>query len=199
MTIEYYQQNAEHFFSSTINVDMGEVYRLFLEEIPKGSIILDAGCGSGRDSKFFSEIGYRVDAFDASEEMVRLARQYTNLPVAHMMFNEVNGHDKYDGIWCCASLLHVPHKDLHSVMNLLTGALKPGGIGYVSFKYGSGERVKDGRHFTDLNEKSLKVLISSLKEINIIRQWVTEDKRPERNELWLNAILKKNQAKNVKT
>ncbi len=65
-THSYYEQNAEQFFADTVDVDMSVLYARFLESIPAGGYILDAGCGSGRDSKAFASSGYRVAAFDAS-------------------------------------------------------------------------------------------------------------------------------------
>jgi 2-polyprenyl-3-methyl-5-hydroxy-6-metoxy-1,4-benzoquinol methylase len=73
--------------------------------------------------------------------MVELARQHTGLPVQLMSFSEIDGKAQYDGIWCCASLLHVPSSELPAVMQKLADALKPGGVWYVSFKYGNGERA----------------------------------------------------------
>jgi SAM-dependent methyltransferase len=72
-TIAYYNDNAEAFFSDTAGVDMSELHRRFLREIPEGGLILDAGCGSGRDSKAFLDLQFRVRAFDASPELARKA------------------------------------------------------------------------------------------------------------------------------
>lgn len=191
MTLEYYQRHAQDFFSATVNVDMASLYAPFLERIPAGGRILDAGCGSGRDSKAFLQRGYAVEAFDATAEMVALATQHTGLPVRQMTFSDVDATARYDGIWCCASLLHVGMQALPEAMEKLAQALKPGGVWYVSFKYGDGERVKESRHFTDLNEQALETLLTPLTDITLIRHWVTEDKRPERTEMWLNALLVK--------
>lgn len=191
MTLEYYQRNAQDFFSSTVNVDMVSLYQPFLQHIPESGHILDAGCGSGRDSKAFLEKGYKVDAFDASSEMVNLASQHAGLSVRQMTFSDINDVEHYDGIWCCASLLHVSAEELPDVMSKLARALKTGGTWYVSFKYGETERVKDGRHFTDLTEQGLEKLIAPLTDIAIFSNWKTIDKRPDRNEMWLNALLQK--------
>ncbi|WP_333013162.1 class I SAM-dependent methyltransferase [Kluyvera sichuanensis] len=191
MTLEYYQHHADDFFNSTVNVDMRSLYTPFLERIPKGGRILDAGCGSGRDSKAFLQQGYRVEAFDATGEMAKLASQHTGLPVKQMTFSDVDAVNRYDGIWCCASLLHVSAAELPDAMAKLARALKPGGIWYVSFKHGDGERVKDGRRFTDLNEQRLNTLLAGLAGITLVGYWITEDKRPDRSEMWLNALLQK--------
>ena len=107
------------------------------------------------------------------------------------MFDDVTAIEKYDAIWCCASLLHVPETDLPETLSKLAIALKINGTWYVSFKYGDTQREKDGRMFTDMNEERLSKLIDSIPSIEIEATWVTEDNRPERQEKWLNAILVK--------
>ncbi len=191
MTMTYYQRNAQTFFDATVGVDMSSLYAPFLSQVVPGGRVLDAGCGSGRDTKAFNALGYQVQAFDASAEMVRLAAAYTGLPVRQMTFNMLEAEERYDGIWCCASLLHLPQAELPEAMRRLARALKPGGIWYLSFKYGVGEREKAGRHFTDLNEPGLEALVAALPQVGIVEQWTTQDKRPERDEVWLNALLRK--------
>nr|WP_315301409.1 class I SAM-dependent methyltransferase [Raoultella terrigena] len=191
MTINYYQHNADSFFTTTVAVDMSSLYTPFVEALTPPELILDAGCGSGRDAKAFAEMGYRVEAFDAASEMVARAARYSGLPVRQRSFTDIRETARYDGIWCCASLLHVPSDELPGVMQRLATALKPGGVWYVSFKYGTGEREKEGRRFTDLDEAGLTALVAALADIDITRMWQTLDKRPERSETWLNALLLK--------
>lgn len=191
MTLSFYQHNAEGFFNATVAVDMASLYTPFLERVTPQGKILDAGCGSGRDSKAFKALGFDVEAFDATPEMVALASKHAGIVVRQLTFAELIEQERYDGIWCCASLLHVPVAELPDAMQRLAVALKPGGAWYVSFKYGSGEREKEGRHFTDLNEKALEALVSQLPDIEVVAMWQTQDKRPERNETWLNALMRK--------
>ncbi|UVV72401.1 class I SAM-dependent methyltransferase [Pantoea agglomerans] len=217
---DYYRQNAQRFFTDTASVDMSVLYPPFIDCLPQGARILDAGCGSGRDVKAFSEMGFAVEAFDASAELVALARQLSGKPVEQMRFQDVDAVERYDGIWCCASLLHVSKAELPGVMTKLAIALKPGGVGYLSFKHGRGEREKDGRRFTDMDRAGLQKLIERINTpggslltkntmeikseagsedtavkrfaLEIDKIWQTGDVRIGRgDEVWLNAIIRK--------
>ena len=191
-TLNYYNQNAQSFSDSTLNVDMSALYAEFLPLIPKHGHILDAGCGSARDAMYFKQQDFTVSAFDASPELAKLASNYLQQAVEVKTFQQLNCTNKYDGIWCCASLLHVPKVELPQVFLKLQNALKPNGVLYVSFKYGTQERVHNGREFTDLNEDGLTALITQHTELKIIKQWQTIDQRPEReNEVWLNALMQR--------
>ncbi|MGK3189274.1 class I SAM-dependent methyltransferase [Enterobacter soli] len=192
MALHYYQNHAQDFFDGTVNVNMTPLYKAFTQHLALGARVLDAGCGSGRDAKAFQDMGYQVDAFDASSAMVELARQHSGLPVQLMSFSEIDCKAQYDGIWCCASLLHVPFSELPAVMQKLADALKPGGVWYVSFKYGEGERVQGERRFTDMDEEGLRGLLGAVPGVEIGSLWVTEDNRPGRDEVWLNGVLRKN-------
>lgn len=190
-TNNYYDQNAENFFADTINVDMSSLYARFLECIPDGGFILDAGCGSGRDAKAFASSGYRVAAFDASPTLAELASKHIGQPVSVGSFIDVSGRNLYDGIWACASLLHVPCTDMSAVLARLWEALKPGGVLYCSFKVGEGEREHQGRRFTDAVESQMDIWLAPLPDIAEISYWRTEDQRPSRSESWLNTLVRR--------
>ncbi|MGF1702453.1 class I SAM-dependent methyltransferase [Photobacterium makurazakiensis] len=191
MTIEFYQNNADTFFDGTVNVDMTHIYQKFIESLPAGATILDAGCGSGRDTKAFLDMGFKVDAIDASSEMVERATAHTGIDVQRARFDEVEVVEKYDGIWTCASLLHVPEVELFDTLNVLGKSLKSGGVWYLSLKYGDYQREKDGRLFTDLNEELYENLLRHLSQFKCKQLWFTEGCRPGRSERWLNDIWKK--------
>ena len=192
-TIEYYNKNANLFVETTANVEFYHMQNRFLSKLETGAHILDFGCGSGRDTKFFLEQGYRVDAIDGFAELCKLASEFTGIEVKHMYFQELSEEVKYDGIWACSSILHLNLSALEDVMKKMTIAVKSNGIIYTSFKYGifSGER--NGRYFTDMTEDTFGKLLQKIPELEIEEQWITSDVRPGRGEeQWLNLILRKN-------
>lgn len=191
-TIDYYNLNREKFVSTTIAVDFTETQSVFLSRLNKDSFILDFGCGSGRDTKYFLEQGYQVTAIDGSIELCKAASEYTGIEVKHMLFQELDEIDVYDGIWACSSILHLPLPELEDVLHRMAAALKKEGIIYTSFKYGTYEGERNGRYFTDMTEESFSGLIQNIRELQIEEQWVTSDVRPGRgDEKWLNIILRK--------
>ena len=192
MTLDYYERNAESFFNATIDVDMRPLYRRFLALLPPKARILDAGCGAGRDLRAFSELGHRVTAFDASPALAALAAEYAGQPVACARFDEIDWREAFEGVWACASLLHVSGTELPDALRRLACALVPGGVLYVSFKYGRGEREHQGRQFTDLDEDALRALLDQVRDLRCIEVWVTGDQRPGReSERWLNGLLRR--------
>ncbi|OBS96134.1 SAM-dependent methyltransferase [Vibrio cyclitrophicus] len=189
MTMSYYDQNAQEFFDGTINVDMASLYSQFIPLIPKSGLVLDAGCGSGRDSKAFKQLGFRVHAIDASEVLARLAEDEINQQVEITTFQQFTSPERFDAIWACASLLHVSMSELPSAVENLSNHLKPKGVFYCSFKYGNDEVERNGRRFTDLNESLLEEVIFGA-GITVLKTWCTSDLRKGReSEKWLNAIL----------
>lgn len=191
MSTNYYDENAAKFCKSTFHLDISKIRNRFLAYLPETGKILDAGCGSGRDSLRFKKAGYNVVAFDASIEMVSRASENIGQDVHHMRFEDITFLEEFDGIWACASLLHVPKKMLSSIFHKFALALKKDGTLYVSFKYGDSERKSDdGREFTDLNETGLTQLLLKEPLLSLCETWITHDCRPGRaSEKWLNATL----------
>ena len=191
-TIAYYEKNTERFVADTENVILSGIQDKFLSYLKEDGLILDFGCGSGRDTKYFMSKGYTVEAADGSAKMCELASQYTGIHVRHMMFSELKERDKYDGIWACASILHLQKDKLKTVLIKMSEAIKESGCIYVSFKYGSYEGFRNGRYFTDFTEDSFNGFISDVAYLRIVEEWISGDSRPDRGEeKWLNVILKK--------
>ncbi len=195
VTIEYYNRNAARFLEDTAGVEFAEIQNVFLNLLPEGALILDFGCGSGRDALEFLKRGYQVEATDGSEEMCRAAAELTGLAVRQMLFQELDEKEKYDGIWACSSILHLSKPELEDVLERMTAALKKNGIIYTSFKYGVFEGERNGRYFTDFTEKTFTEFIKDMIRLRIEKMWITDDVRPRRGEeKWLNMILRKRAA-----
>ena len=190
-TLNYYDNNAQDFVADTKSVEFYDVQDRFIKYIPAGGFLLDFGCGSERDTKYFISRGFRVDAIDGSWEMCNLAKQTAGIDIKQMFFAELNETAKYDGIWACASILHLPRDELRDVMNKMMRATKPEGYIYTSFKYGNFEGSRNGRCFTDFTEESFAEFIKEISQLEITEMWISADVRPDRSdEKWLNVILK---------
>ena len=191
-TLKYYNENAQSFASGTVSVKFTEVQDKFLEKLNPAAYILDFGCGAGRDTKYFLSRGYQIYSIDGSEQLCRIASKYTGIKVRQMLFQELDEKEKYDGIWACASILHLPKKQLREVLKNMYAALKSKGWIYTSFKYGEFEGERNGRYFTDFTTDTFKDFIHDMHGLKIEEQWITGDVRPGRGEeKWLNLLLQK--------
>ena len=189
-TIQYYDENALDYIKDTKEVDFLSNQNRFLERLTTGHCILDFGCGSGRDTAYFMQKGYQVEALDGSKELCVLASDFTGIEVEHCFFQEFDKKEKYDGIWACASLLHLSKSEMFDVFHSLKRALKVGGVLYVSFKYGEESRERKGRYFTDMTEQGLTRYVHLVSGLSILSTWISSDVRPDRlDEKWLNALI----------
>jgi SAM-dependent methyltransferase len=193
MTLQYYDDNGRNFFERTAYLDIHELYDLFEKYLPKEAHILDAGSGSGRDSKALLERGYHVTAFDGSATMVKLASEFTGLEVRHLRFEAMDYAAEFDAIWANASLLHVPYRELAEIFSKFIEALKHHGIWFMSFKLGEGERQDDyERHFTNFTEARFRDFIAQFPELDLEKLIISDDERAgQEGKQWLNAIVRK--------
>ena len=172
--------------------ELKEVWKWILRLLDENASILDFGCGSGRDTRYFLDKGYQVTATDGSAEICRLASIFTGSAVKEMLCGELDEIDTYDGIWACSSILHLPKNELLSVIRKMCNALKGTGVIYTSFKYGDFEGERNGRYFTDFVEETFQEFMKGIPELTIENYWITGDVRAGRgDEKWLNLILRK--------
>lgn len=190
ITLDYYNSHAESFTANTQLIDFSEIQQIFLHYVPKFGSILDLGCGAGRDSKAFLNAGYLIDAIDGSKEICKIAEAYIGQPVTCAKFQEFTPEKSYDGIWACASLLHLTLEEITALLKILSEHLSPNGCIYMSFKYGDFSGYMNGRFFQYLTEASLQDLIDTIPNLSVIETKITQDLRPGReNDKWLNAFL----------
>lgn len=189
--MNYYDENAQEFFDGTVNADMSSHHEKFLKFIPEKGHILDAGCGSGRDTLMFKSKGFNVTSIDGSIEMCKIASEYAKTDVLHMQFQEIEFKSVFDGIWASASLLHVPSDEIEMVLAKLKDSLKDSGVFYASFKYGDFEGMRNGRFFNDLTEETATELFKKA-DFKVIETWITSDSRKGReSEKWTNILVRK--------
>lgn len=192
-SISYYDKNSKDFYIRTINADVQELYKKFLQYIPQQGRILDAGCGVGRDSKFFLNQGYDVVSFDGSLEMAKIASSVLGKNVLHMLFQDLNFSKEFDAIWANASLLHVPYKNLREILQGFHNSLLPSGIVYASFKYGTSMREVEDRFFFDMDEVNIEPYLEGL--FQPIEIWKSVDTRskiaPSPEKSWLNFVARR--------
>ena len=191
-TLDYYNLNAYDYFNNSLDADMSEVYKRFLFYLKENDLILDFGCGSGRDSKYFLDNGYNVDSVDGSLELCNLATKYLNKEVICMKFEDLDVVDKYDGVWACSSLLHVKKEELKNILVKIRNSLKLNGILYVSLKNGSGEEIINGRYLNYLTYKEFLDIIDDIgcfEELDFFQTGSSVNK--DETKLWNNFILRK--------
>jgi SAM-dependent methyltransferase len=189
---EYYNQYASIYFENTVNLDVSDLIEPFTSYLEEGASVLDLGCGSGRDSLTFLEMGYDVTALDGSEEMCSLAGIHTDLDVLHMQYDDLDFEEVFDGIWACASLVHLEKEDLPGILRKISKALKPGGIFYMSVHKGNFEGIRHQRYFSEYTELELEQIISQFSELKILDIWQTDDVRQKKDDQqWLNLLVQK--------
>jgi 2-polyprenyl-3-methyl-5-hydroxy-6-metoxy-1,4-benzoquinol methylase len=189
----FYEANAEAYFQATVSLDMASVQRRFLSRLTPGARILDAGCGSGRDTVAFKQQGFLVEAFDASPKMARLASKYSKQTCSVMRFQDLPFDGVFDAVWSCAALVHVPKRDIELVLRKLSASLKPNGIAYFSFIVGEGERtLADGRLYNSYSMESLRHLVGKTTALKEVDCWESPSSSPSTHSApWLHFIGKK--------
>lgn len=191
-TLDYYNEKAEDFIKGTVDVELTGLQEEFLDYIVHGGTILDLGCGSGRDSKMFLNKGFKVIAVDGSKDICKLASVYIGQDVINADFTEYSPNEELDGVWACASLLHLRSEDIINVINKVSSKLKPNGCFYMSFKYGEFAGMRNGRFFTDMTETSFNEILSKCEALELIEYKITYDARVGReDEKWLNVFCRK--------
>ena len=189
-TLNYYNQNAKAYNEKTKNADMQKQYERFIFYLPEKAYILDFGCGSGRDSKFFIEHGYEVTAIDGSEKMCEMASKNIGQEVKCMRFDQLSDESKYDGIWACSSILHVERENLPDILRRLIRALKEDGVIYTTFKIGDKCEVRGGRFFNDMTKELLEKMLEELEMDAKIVEYYTNASSIN-DDIWGNYYIKR--------
>ena len=191
-TIEYFDQNAERCFADAFTITERTNQDHFLSYVKPDGSILDFGCGSGRDTAYFRDHGYRVMSTDGSREMCRLASEYLGTPVRVLEFGELADIDCYDGIYASASIMHVEYERLLDILPKLARALREEGVLYVSFKYGETDGYLGKRYYTNMTEERLVRMLAQVPQLEVVEQGIFGNEHPGQPDFrWLYAYLRK--------
>ena len=191
--INHYNKNAMKYFFDTEYIDMSDISNMFLDQLDMGDLILDAGCGVGRDTKHFIKEGYRVISFDASEKMVEICNRYPFAYCTHNTFHSIKYIEEFDGVWACASLIHLSWEELKTALQQLYNATKSKGVIYFSLKTGDYQSIKnDGKTTYLYPEKNVESFMEeTLKSEKIKNTWQNPTKKPNDSSIWSNYLYKK--------
>ncbi len=191
-TIMYYNEHASEFITETINIDIRGTQNHFLSLLPRCAHVLDFGCGSGRDIKYFRSRGFRAEGLDASDEMCYRASQYTETKVRKMLFQDLADIASFDGIWASASMLHLPTEEIAPVLWKMANAAVDNGILYLSFRYGEAEGMRGARYYNDMTEGKFRKILSRVTNLKLEESWISADVKPGcEKDKWLNVLLRK--------
>jgi len=188
-TDDYYIANAHKYTtenSDIFNVSMQEFYSIFEKYLNKNDNILDIGFGSGRDSLYFSS-KYNVISIDVIPDFIQHGKKIGLKNVQLQRIENIEYENMFNGIWACASLLHLCNQYLSKAIDKIIVSSRKNCILYASFKYGDSEEIIKGRYFNNMNESKFYQLFDR-NEFEILKIDITEDKLQRKNK-WLNAYI----------
>ena len=180
--MSYYSEHAQEYIESTLHADMSEMYAMFEPLLPKGGSILDVGFGSARDMLYFRSKGFDAHGIDPEPKFVEHAK-ILGLDVEAADVLSYAPNRKFDGIWACASLLHLTKREFHNAIDHLISLLSNKGFLFISMKEGNSEGLDEkGRPMLFVGEDTFdEYKVYSLKRTVEQGRGIT----------WINAILKK--------
>ncbi|MBI5355633.1 MAG: class I SAM-dependent methyltransferase [Candidatus Aenigmarchaeota archaeon] len=155
-TRETYGKIASQYGKEHSDIEEVAKYADFFVSSVKGNI-LDIGCGPGRDSRYFGENGLFPIGIDITPEFISMAKEnsplseFVSMDARYLAFPE----GRFDGVWACASLLHLPREDMPMAIGEVYRVLKDDGLLFVSLKEGSGEKYVGERYFSYYSESEI--------------------------------------------
>lgn len=189
-TRTFYDDNAEEYFIKTYNIDLTHQYERFLNYLIPSGHIMDLGCGSGRDSNYFIQHNYYVDALDSSKKLCELVNKRLGIEPINCRIQDWNPDKKYDGIWACASLLHFNTAEFEMFLERLPSYLNVYGVLFASVKSGIPTGFSDdGRFYQNYSEDSIKNTINKYSALRLKELWFSNDSLERDSFRWMNLII----------
>ena len=188
---EYYEINAKQYAKETFSTDMSEQYTRFLPLLGEQARILDVGSGSGRDACYFQKKGYQVTALEPSKNLCREIWKVFSGEIVCSDIQSYQPDQRYDGIWACASFLHLRLEEVLCFFGNIDLYLNDNGVVYLSGKNGiyTGE-AEDGRYFLEFTEELVEKILAVNDRMKLEELWYTEDVSGRKGFRWMNIVLK---------
>jgi SAM-dependent methyltransferase len=195
-TVASYDRAAEGFAARWGDLRLDRALNAFAGRVTGQRRVLDLGCGPGRDIDFLIQLACQAVGLDLSAGMLAQAR--SRLPTVPLVRADLRripfSPGAFDGIWACASLLHLRRTELPTTLAELSRLLRrPAGVLYVALKGGQGERWVTGSSgeryfFAYYRPAEVETLLDGA-GFQVVESWVTPD-QAGRDEPWLNFIAR---------
>jgi len=149
-TLKTYEQTAPEYLRTHSDINEIKACADKFVKLLSGRELLDIGCGSGRDARYFSQQGLKVTGIDLCSNFLQLASNYAphatflNMDMRNLSFSNAC----FDGLWACASFLHLPKSEALQTLQGFHRVLKPSGILYLSLQVGEGEQLVQKSHYS---------------------------------------------------
>lgn len=188
---EYYEINAKQYAKETFSADMSEQYKRFLPLLRERARILAVGSGSGRDACYFQKKGYQVTALEPSKNLCREIQKAFSGKIVCSDIQSYQPDQRFDGIWACASFLHLRLEEVLCFFENIDLYLNDNGVVYLSGKNGiyTGES-EDGRYFLEFTEELVENILVVNERMKLKELWYTEDVRGRQGFRWMNIVVK---------
>lgn len=118
----------------------------FLALLPERPRVLDLGCGPGHESMRLASRGADIIGVDFSTESIRVARERCPQCRFEVIdFRQLDGRfGAFDGVFACASFIHIGPEELPAVMERVADVLNE--EGYLMAIVQDGEGVRERWH-----------------------------------------------------
>jgi len=188
---DYYETNAAEYHASTVRIDPASFLEPLARRLTPGATILDIGCGSGRDMRWFKERGFKPTGFERSPSLAEMARSHSGCSVIEGDF-ETYGFSglSMDAVVLTGALVHIPHDRFKAVLINIFQALVPGGHALITLKEGRDPtETSHGRSFYLWQDLDLHGLFADLNLAVVDFSRAVSKVRD--TDIWLGYVLRK--------
>ncbi len=188
----FYEENHRQYFKSTVGLDPSAFLKPLARLLEPQATILDIGCGSGRDLRWFARRGFQPTGFEQVSSLARLAREHADCPVIEGDFYRYNfSKFQFSALVFVGSLVHLPKESLPAILQSTCQALVSNGLILITMKEGNGTScAADGRVFTLWSREEIEKIFTANNLHILDFSWQISKLRPD--DIWLGYVLRLN-------